>query len=221
MQNSSFSDYKHFSISVALSPLFITCFSTESASHFNCIASFFHPSTYLSACIIPSSLSQTLFSCFLSPLTSETADIPSFLFPPILSSFSSSICITASIHPSVSPFGRAFTHLSLHMTYMSIPFPSVHLSQLSLINSFFIHLSLPLIFHTVILLSSPLLFIAFASFSSSYLKIVCYMFGICCLQNKRHVLSNMSSDDKEICNLTLKWSFVCWLNFMVCRPDLS
>lgn len=122
MQNSSFSDYKHFSISVALSPLFITCFSTESASHFNCIASFFHPSTYLSACIIPSSLSQTLFSCFLSPLTSETADIPSFLFPPILSSFSSSICITASIHPSVSPFSSLEEHLLIYLsTWLTCP----------------------------------------------------------------------------------------------------
>lgn len=123
MQNSSFSDYKHFSISVALSPLFITCFLTESASHFNCIASFFHPSTYLSACIIPSSLSQTLFSCFLSPLTSETADIPSFLFPPILSSFSSSICITASIHPSsVSPFSSLEEHLLIYLsTWLTCP----------------------------------------------------------------------------------------------------
>ena len=66
---------------------------TKSTSHFNCIATFLHPSTYLSAWILPSSLSLslslTLFSCFLSYLSL------SLLYVPLISLF---LCLNPSLY---------------------------------------------------------------------------------------------------------------------------
>ena len=76
--------------SLSSSPLLITCFSSESASHFNCIASLLHSFTHLFACIIPPSLFSAVSRCIsllwhpfisLSPLSFHPSSLPSEPLP--------------------------------------------------------------------------------------------------------------------------------------------
>lgn len=150
MQSSSFSDYKHFSISVALSSVLSSLSSCLKVLLISIAQSFFlHPSTYLSACILTSSLfhyqsvfSKTLFSCFLSYLSlfwhTRHPSIPLSTHPPIILFLSEPpplsiplylflhLCPIKLIYSSTSPNILFCVHLSPHSSvwYLYIFHPS-------------------------------------------------------------------------------------------------
>lgn len=133
---------------------FITLFSTESASHFYCIAPFYS-SLHLSFCLHPPIMHLSILVCLsliLFPVVSchtssfsDTPDIASFLFP---------TCLHRSFHLSESLSTSIPLYLLLHSCPCEIIYSSSSFFPLSCISSHVplsvtscLHLSRPSLIH--------------------------------------------------------------------------